>query len=68
MLIESLRRRALHATRFAQATAATIRLKLLKIGALVKLSVRRVTIAMSSAHPYQAEFNTAWHALHAAAR
>jgi len=68
VLIESLRRRALHATRFAQATAATIRLKLLKIGALVKLSVRRVTIAMSSAHPYQAEFNTAWHALHVAAR
>ncbi len=68
VLIESLRRRALTTTRFAQATAGTIRLKLLKIGAIVKLSVRRVKIAMSSAHPYQAEFATAWHALHAAAR
>lgn len=68
VLIESLRRRALRTTRFAQATAGTIRLKLLKIGALVKLSVRRVKIAMSSAHPYQTEFATAWHALHVAAR
>lgn len=68
VLIESLRRRALSTTRFAQATAATIRLKLLKIGAVLTLSVRRVKIAMSSAHPYPAEFATAWHALHAAAR
>jgi hypothetical protein len=68
VLIESLRRRALGATRFAQATASTIRLKLLKIGAVVTLSVRRVKIAMNSAHPYQEEFSAAWHALHVAAR
>ncbi len=68
VLIESLRRRALLATQFAQATAGTIRLKLLKIGAIVKLSVRRVKIAMSSVQPYQREFTTAWHTLHAAAR
>ena len=34
----------------------TIRLKLLKIGALVRLSVRRIKVAMSSACPWQNEF------------
>ena len=42
VLVEALRRIALPATRLAQATAGTIRLKLLKIGALVRVSVRRV--------------------------
>lgn len=51
----------------AKATAATIRLKLLKVGAIVTLGVRRVKIAMSSANPYQAEFAPARHASHAAA-
>jgi DDE family transposase len=40
----------------------TIRLRLLKIGALVRVSVRRVKIAMASACPYQNEFGLA-HAL-----
>jgi hypothetical protein len=40
-----LRRIALPTTRLARATAGTIRLKLLTIGALVRLSVRRVTVA-----------------------
>ena len=44
VLVEALRRIALPATRLAQATAGTIRLKLLKIGALVRVSVRRVTV------------------------
>jgi Transposase DDE domain group 1 len=47
---------------FAQATCGTIRLKLLKIGALVRVSVRRVKIAMASACPWQHEFGLA-HAL-----
>ena len=43
-------------TPFAQATCGTIRLKLLKIGALVRTSVRRVSVAMASAFPHQIEF------------
>ena len=68
VLIEALRRLGLRATAFAVATAGSIRLKLLKIGALVSLSVRRVKLAMSSAHPHQREFIAAFHALGAAAR
>ena len=49
-------RRALHGTRLARATAATLRLKLLKIGARVTVSVRRVRVAMDSAHPATAAF------------
>ena len=62
VLICALRRIGLRHTQFAQATCGTIRLKLLKIGALVRLSVRRVKIAMASAFPYQHEFRLA-HAL-----
>jgi len=57
-----LRRIGLPFTQFARAPCGTIRLKLLKIGALVRLSVRRVVIAMASACPFQHEFALA-HAL-----
>jgi hypothetical protein len=66
VLLCALRRIALQHTQFAKATCGTIRLKLLKIGALVRVSVRRVKLAMSSACPYQREFAAA-HALLAAA-
>ena len=62
LLVGALRRIGLAHTQFAQATCRTIRLKLLKIGALVRLSVRRVKIAMASACPWQHEFGLA-HAL-----
>lgn len=68
VLIESLRRLALHGTELAAATAGTLRLKLLKIGAVVTVSVRRIKIALSSAFPHQREFAHAFHALSAAAR
>lgn len=68
VLMESLRRLALQGTELAQATAGTIRLKLLKIGAVITLSVRRVKVAMSSAFPMQAVFRQAFDALGAAAR
>jgi Transposase DDE domain group 1 len=61
-LLCALRRIGLAQTQFANATCGTIRLKLLKIGALVRLSVRRVKIAMASACPCQYEFGLA-HAL-----
>jgi hypothetical protein len=56
VLMEALRRLALAGTRLAQATCGTIRLKLLKIGALVRLSVRRVKIAMASGCPAAREW------------
>ena len=62
-----LRRIALRHTQFAQATCGTIRLKLFKIGALVRVSVRRIKIAMASAFPYQSEFAIAHSRLIAAA-
>ena len=47
---------AWHTRQFAEATCGTIRLKLLKLGALVRVSVRRIKIAMASACPWQDEF------------
>jgi len=51
VLLCALRRIGLHDTDLATATCGTIRLKLLKIGALVRVSVRRVKIAMASSCP-----------------
>jgi hypothetical protein len=51
VLLCALRRTALHDTDLAEATCGTIRLKLLKIGALVRISARRIRIAMASACP-----------------
>jgi hypothetical protein len=51
VLICALRRIGLQHTPFAKATCGTIRLKLLKIGALVRVSVRRIKVAMASACP-----------------
>jgi hypothetical protein len=62
VLLCGLRRIGLAHTQFATATCGTIRLKLLKIGALVRTSVRRVSVAMASACPWQQEFALA-HAL-----
>ena len=51
VLICALRRIGLAHTQFARASCSTIRLKLLKIGALVRTSVRRIKLAMHSAFP-----------------
>jgi hypothetical protein len=56
VLLAALRRIALAHTRLATATCGSIRLKLLKIGAQVRISVRRIRIAMASACPYAEEF------------
>ncbi len=56
VLLEGLRRLGLAQTRLAQASCGTIRLKLLKIGALVRLSVRRVKVAMASGCAYAREW------------
>jgi len=63
VFLNRLRELALAGTELANATVGTIRLKLLKIGALVKFSVRRVRIAMASGCPYQDAFAHAYGAL-----
>ena len=52
-LIEALRRLGLKGTVWAEAQVDTIRLKLLKIGAIVRVSVRRVLLQLSSAYPWK---------------
>ena len=59
VLMSTLRRIGLRGTRLAQATCGTIRLKLFKIGALIKLSVRRFMIHLATACPYQDVFRQA---------
>ena len=60
VLFDALRRIGLRHTQFASATCGTIRLKLLKIGAQVRKSVRRIKVAMASACPYQVEYHLAY--------
>jgi hypothetical protein len=75
VLVEALRRIGLRHTQFASATCGTIRLKLLKIGAQVRRSVRRIKVAMlaaprrpprsslgarQAACPYQTEYHLAY--------
>ena len=59
VLMTALRRLALHGTELAQATAGTIRLNLLNLGALVTVSVRRVKVAIASACPLKSVLVTA---------
>jgi hypothetical protein len=68
VLMHALRRIGLAGSTLARACANTIRLQLLKIGAVITVSVRRVKLAMSEACPNQREFIAAFHALGAAAR
>jgi hypothetical protein len=56
VLLNELRRVGLRGTDLARAQCATIRTKLLKIGALVSVSVRRVWIRLASAYPLKALF------------
>jgi hypothetical protein len=56
VLTEHLRRTALKGTEMAGAQVATIRLKLLKIAAGLRTSVRRIVFHLSSSYPYQPLF------------
>jgi hypothetical protein len=62
-LVEALRRIGLKGTDWAQAQVDTIRLKLFKIGAIVRISVRRILLQMSSAYPWKDIYAQAFHAL-----
>jgi hypothetical protein len=63
VLMNELRRRALRGTELAEATCQTIRLKLFKIGGLVRVSVRRVAVNLSTGYPYRELFMAAYRAL-----
>ena len=56
VLMETMRRVALEGTELARAQVGTIRLQLLKIGAVIVRNTRRVRVMLSSAYPYQGLF------------
>ena len=62
-LMNTLRREGLRDTEMARARCDTIRLKLLKIGAAVRVSARRIWIAMSSSFPLKDLFVKIWRRL-----
>ena len=59
VLMHGLRRLGLKGTHFAKAQCTTIRLRLLKIGARLRLSVRRVYLSFAETYPYATEFSRA---------
>jgi hypothetical protein len=56
VLMQTLRRTALAGTELEKAQCGTIRLKLLKIGAQVRVTVRKIWISLSGSYPYAALF------------
>ena len=59
LVLVALRRLALAGTEMAQAQCGTIRLRLLKIGAQVRITARKIWISMAAGHPAAAVFATA---------
>jgi len=55
-LMQALRRLGLKGTKLARAQCGTIRLKLLKIGAQIRVTVRKVWVSFSESYPYQKLF------------
>src|ERR1017187_1346771 len=62
-MVESLRRLGLKDTEWAEAQVDTIRSRLFKIGAIVRVSVRRILLQMSSTYPWKQIYAQAFHAL-----
>ena len=60
VLVSGLRRLGLKATELAQAQVSTIRTKLLKIGAQIRVSVRKVWVSMASSYPWQGLYQQVW--------
>lgn len=63
VLLQALRRLALEGTEWAKAQADTIRLRLLKIAAEVRVTARRIWVRFSRAYPWKALFAIAYTAL-----
>lgn len=62
-LVEGLRRLGLKETELANAQAGTIRLRVLKIGAVVRVTVRRIWVSLASGFAWQGVYAAAWQAL-----
>jgi len=60
VLVSGLRRLGLKATELAQAQVSTIRTKLLKIGAQIRVTVRKVWVSMASSYPWQDLYQQVW--------
>ncbi len=60
ILVSGLRRVGLKGTELAQAQVSTIRTKLLKIGAQIRISVRKVWVSMASSYPWQDLYQQVW--------
>jgi hypothetical protein len=60
VLVSGLRRLGLKATELAQAQVSTIRTKLLKIGAQIRVTARKVWVSMASAYPWQGLYQQVW--------
>jgi hypothetical protein len=60
VLVSGLRRLGLKATKLAQAQVSTIRTKLLKIGAQIRVTVRKVWVSMASSYPWQGLYQQVW--------
>jgi hypothetical protein len=56
VLLQTLRRTALKGTELEKAQCGTIRLKLLKIGAQIRVTVRKIWVSLSGSYPYAALF------------
>jgi hypothetical protein len=65
VVLRALREYGLAETELAPAQCDTIRVKLLKIGAVIRVSVRRVLVSLSEAYPLRAVFVRAWENLRA---
>lgn len=63
VLVNALRELALEGTELAQAQCHTIRLKLFKIGAAIRLTVRKVWVSLSTSYPYAEIFVRVFHKL-----
>ena len=60
ILVSGLRRLGLKATELAEAQVSTIRTKLLKIGAQIRVTVRKVWVSMASSYPWQGLYQQVW--------
>jgi Transposase DDE domain group 1 len=60
VLVSGLRRLGLKGTELAQAQVSTIRTKLLKIGAQIRVTVRKVWVSMASSYPWQDLYQQVW--------
>ena len=64
VLLCALRRLGLQGTEMAQAQCGSIRVKLLKIGARIGVSVRRIRVSFSQSYPGAQLFAQVLHNLH----